>query len=218
MKTRKKTKLCLQCNGVNPVGATHCAYCAGMLPVEEPEADLGQASAQGSSSMQDLFATAQQRPKSSGYVSARSSNVFIQDREPHVSEESINKPLYSVFDQPQGEQMGHLRDEIMDKPRSSAAISESPQTQSPLTPAPSNSFLGTVRKLLNSSIGETLSVAALIFAVFLGFLALLTLLFETGGRVVLSWTSSSAPWLFIGAALLFVLGWRSLNSEKTNQP
>lgn len=226
MKPRKKTKLCLQCNGVNPISATHCAYCGAMLSAEEVER-VQEVSSSGAVS-QDLFASQSAPFTTTGPVNlapyhvSSTSHGFVQDRQPIVSEERFEKPLYSVFDQPEVHQMGDLRDQV--KVEASAALNV--QTQAVATSfwektmASLNGLFS--KKSENSSTGakETdlktvLAAGSLATGTTLITISLFTFIFSHEGRVVLSWSEQTAAWIMFLSIVMIVIGWKA--SQQENQ-
>lgn len=230
MKPRKKTKLCLQCNGVNPISASHCAYCGALLGLEEAEKpNEPQAVVHPP---QDMFAASnsfsQAEPKQPApYHTPSTSHGFVQDRQLSISEESLEKPLYSVFDQPQNHQMGGLEDELTKSPKIAATL------QKQATSSPASGFFSMFTNLFNRSsslskaqggfeeaqeengLTSTLAAGALATGTTLVVLSLVTFIFSQEGKVIISWTEQTAAWIMLASIAMIVFGWKMTSSKES---
>lgn len=225
MKPRKKTKLCLQCNGVNPISASHCAYCGALLSAEEPEKVIEEFH-RPNAPAQDLFTppAAPFSPASSKepapYHTSSSSHAFVQDRQPAVTEEGIEKPLYSVFDQPQVHQMGDLKDELLTSGRTAPALQNKSDKVSLFSSLSSKiSLLFSKKTSVQREKIETaetskqkahliagLAAGSLAAGTSFVFLSVLTFVFSQDGRIVLSWSEQTAAWLLLVSIGMIVFG------------
>lgn len=205
------------------MSASHCAYCGAALASEEPVQDDSTPVLVSQPVMNDLFATVKEESASGPYTSSRAAHPFVQDREPVAPDETLNKPLYSVFDQPLTHQMGALRDEIMDK---KVAVSQPSITPSEPLPSIKMPPLSGLRAQLSrffpqniSSPGlEVLATSSLIIGMNLCLLGLLTLFFSKEGVLILSWHTHVVPWLLLLAAVCLVVGFRSFNNKTRSSP
>lgn len=219
MKTRKKTKLCLQCNGVNPLSATHCAYCGAALQNEDLASEELQTPYEGlnSSASQpakkepvDVFSRAQ-GAASSPYHAHRASQTFAQDRELASHKEvSVDKPLYSVFDQPPSYQPSHGGDGLNQLKEGSRHASSSKIThaiKARLELAKCKIKAACSQGWSLEAFKEWLGHVSISSAILLGVLGLLTLIFNEHGKVILSWSKNVWPWLLLPSGGLFLMGW-----------
>lgn len=228
MKPRKKTKLCLQCNGVNPISASHCAYCGALLAMEEVEKPQEPFSSSGAS--QDLFAqgassfTPVSQVNLTPYHVGTATQGFVQDRQPTLVEEKLDKPLYSVFDQPQIHQMGGLKDDVkvdsnlasnMTPPKKEKGGASSWQKGfsflSDLLPKSKEASQEDQESSLNLS--SALSAGALAAGTSLIAISLLTFVFSQEGKIVLSWSEQTAAWIMLISVGLIVFGWKTSRQD-----
>jgi hypothetical protein len=229
MKPRKKTKLCLQCNGVNPISASHCAYCGALLGAEEVEKTSEAAFHAGSTPAQDLFAAGAPYTQSpvktpAPYQSSLTSHGFVQDRQPAISDEGVEKPLYSVFDQPQDDQMGGLQDELTRSPKITSNLQKQQATPIPgllakisafFSKSPAIQEAADVQGKASSDLTDTLAAGALATGTTLVFLSLVTFIFSHDGKVVVSWSEQTAAWLMLISIAMIVFGWKMTSSRQS---
>jgi hypothetical protein len=238
MKTRKKTKLCLQCNGVNPISASHCAYCGAVLAIDlEEEISLDQRAQTPSSNqynknqvtsfeavrppannpsdlkMPPPVYTANVKPLSSEPAAPFSTHNPFESKKEKINQASteISKPLYSVFDQPQN-QTDHYRSNELSPEKGSSSPESSSNKLTKIVQI--KAFIKNLKEdCLRSRKDDSFTYSLLLqvginCSLMLAALSLLTFIFSYEGKIVLVWSAYLWPWLGASALILFGLSWR----------